>query len=256
MRQFLIEEPEHRNDNNNEVVRDLLLQLLDKLNNNEIIVTGKNASQSAGQESYVELSNASFELDPYSPFISIDNNFKTPKKYFGQELDWYKSMDLSIIGHPGIETNPTWNSCCTQDDKKEVNSNYGWCVFSEENGSQYDNCYNVLAKDSTSRNGLIIYTRPNIHSDMFRDGAHDQICTVFSQFFIRDGALQMTHVMRSSDIRFGLICSDLAWTCFVYQHMYKDLLKVYPDLKVGKIFWLSTSLHLYSRHYENLKQII
>lgn len=169
-------------------------------------------------------------------------------------------MDLSIIGHEGIESNPTWNACCTQDDKKEVNSNYGWCVFSEENGSQYDNCLEVLKKDKTTRNAIIMYNRPSIYKDYKRDGMHDMICTLASQFFIRqiDGedTLIMVHYMRSNDIRYGFICSDLAWNCFVYQNMYEDLKSVYPDLKTGFIRWTSNSMHLYSRHFDDLKNFI
>ena len=63
--------------------------------------------------------------------------------------------------------------------KKEINSNYGWCVFSEENGSQYDNCLEVLKKDKTTRNAIIMYNRPEIYKDYKRDGMHDMICTMY-----------------------------------------------------------------------------
>jgi thymidylate synthase len=232
-----------------------LEKLKNKLENSELIHTGMLANQTDGQNSYVEIKDATFDFDPYEPFISINQDFKTPRIYLTRELEWYKSMDLSIIGHPGIEENPTWNNCCTKDDKKEVNSNYGWCVFSKENGYQYQNALNTLTRDITSRNAVIIYTRPNIHTDMHRNGMHDMICTVFSQFFIRNNRLEMSHFMRSNDIKFGLICSDLAWNCFVYQNMYEDLLKIYPGLKPGKIHWVSTSLHLYSRHYDALRNL-
>ena len=162
-------------------------------------------------------------------------------------------MDLSIIGHEGIESNPTWQSCCTKDEKKEINSNYGWCVFSEENGSQYDNCLEVLKKDKTTRNAIIMYNRPEIYKDYKRDGMHDMICTFMSHFFIRNNRLYMIHNMRSNDVRYGFICSDLAWNCFVYQNMYEDLKSTYPDLEVGTIIWTSDSMHLYSRHFEDLK---
>ena len=66
----------------------------------------------------------------------------------------------------------------------------------------------------------------------------------------------MIHRMRSNDIKFGFICSDLAWNCFVYQNMYEDLKKTYPELEVGKILWCSDSMHLYSRHYGILKSFV
>ena len=62
--------------------------------------------------------------------------------------------------------------------------------------------------------------------------------------------------MRSNDIRYGFICSDLAWNCFVYQNMYEDLKETYPDLEVGTIIWTSNSMHLYSRHFDDLKELL
>lgn len=254
MRQFKVEEPIELNRNNDLVVNRLLMKLLDEKKKGNIITTGSNASQAAGQEGYVELLAHQILLDPYSPYIYLSKDFSTPKKYVKAELDWYKSMDLSIIGHEGIESNPTWQSCCTKDEKKEINSNYGWCVFSEENGSQYDNCLEVLKKDKTTRNAIIVYNRPSIYKDYKRDGMHDMICTMDSHFFIRNNKLMMVHNMRSNDIRYGFICSDLAWNCFVYQNLYEDLKETYPDLEVGQIIWTSDSMHLYSRHFEALEK--
>ena len=261
MRKFTVEEPIELNRHNDDVIfNQILFPLYSKIGAKQFVTTGSNASQTKGQESYVELLAKKIELDPYSPYVYIDKNFQTPKKYVKAELDWYKSMDLSIIGHEGIENNPTWQSCCTKDGKKEINSNYGWCVFSDENGSQYDNCLEVLTKDKTSRNGIIMYNRPSIYKDYKRDGMHDMICTMQSQFFIRDvnsvPTLFMVHTMRSNDVRYGFICSDLAWNCFVFQNMYEDLKKVYPNLEPGTIIWTSNSMHLYSRHYEDLKNLI
>lgn len=257
MRKFKVEEPIEKSRNNDQIVlSEFLFPLYSKVINNDIVTTGANASQTAGQEGYVELLAKRVDLDPYSPYIYLDKNFQTPKKYVKAELDWYKSMDLSIIGHEGIENNPTWQSCCTQDDKKEVNSNYGWCVFSEENGSQYDNCLEVLKKDKTTRNAIIMYNRPSIYKEYKRNGMHDMTCTMYSHFFIRNNKLYMVHQMRSNDIRFGFICSDLAWNCFVYQNMYEDLKETYPDLEVGVIRWTSDSMHLYSRHFDDLKKFV
>lgn len=258
MRKFTVEEPIEKNRNNDDIVAgSFLYPLYNKIIRNDFVTTGTNASQTAGQEAYVELLARQVQLDPYAPYVYLDKNFQTPKKYVKAELDWYKSMDLSIIGHEGIESNPTWQSCCTKDEKKEINSNYGWCVFSEENGSQYDNCLEVLKKDKTTRNAIIMYNRPEIYKDYKRNGMHDMICTIMSQFFIRkiggEDTLIMVHYMRSNDIRYGFICSDLAWNCFVYQNMYEDLKETYPNLKTGIINWTSNSMHLYSRHFQDLK---
>lgn len=256
MRKFKVEEPIELNRHNDDIIKnELLAPLYQKVINGDVVKTGANASQVEGQSSYAELLARTVQLDPYSPYVYIDKTFQTPKKYVKSELDWYKSMDLSIIGHEGIETNPTWQSCCTKDEKKQINSNYGWCVFSKENGSQYDECLNVLKKDKTTRNAIIVYNRPSIYKDYKRDGMHDMICTMYSHFFIRDNKLYMVHNMRSNDVRYGFICSDLSWNCFVYQNMYEDLKEAYPDLEVGTIIWTSDSMHIYDRHYDDLKKL-
>ena len=107
MRQFKVEEPIELNRNNDLVVSRLLKKLLDEKNKGNIIKTGSNASQTAGQEGYVELLAHQILLDPYSPYVYLSKDFSTPKKYVKAELDWYNSMDLSIIGHEAIDSNPT-----------------------------------------------------------------------------------------------------------------------------------------------------
>lgn len=261
MRHFSVDEPVEINRINDNIIKEkLLLPLYFKLKNGDIVNTGANASQADGQDSYIELIAKQVKLDPFSPYVYINKNFTTSKKYVKAELEWYKSMDLSIKNHPGIGDNPTWQACATKDGKDEINSNYGWCVFSEENGSQYDNCLTVLIKDKTSRNAIVVYNRPSIYADYKRDGMHDMICTMYSHFLIRETKhglkLYMVHNMRSNDIKFGFIGSDLAWNCFVYQNMLKDLSNTYTfcEKTPGYIIWTSDSMHLYSRHYQILRE--
>ena len=201
----------------------------------------------------VEVIGKQLILDPLQPFLDFNNVRKSNKKYIAKELDWYLSEDLSIIGH--LDDIKIWNEVCTKDEKKEINSNYGYLLFNENNGNQYQNCLNVLLKDPVTRNAIIVYNRPNIYKDYVRDGMHDMICTMFSHFFIRNDELTMVHVMRSNDLIFGFM-NDFAWTCFVYQNMLLDLQEKYPNLKSGKIIWQSDSMHVYSRHFEVLQKII
>lgn len=201
----------------------------------------------------VEVVARQMALVPIQPFLDFNGIRKSNKKYIAKELDWYLSQDLSIKGH--VDDIKIWNLCCTKDERKEVNSNYGYLLFNEENGSQYDNCLDVLLKDKTSRNAIIVYNRPSIYDEYTRDGMHDMICTMFSHFMIRHNALYMIHVMRSNDLIFGFM-NDFAWTCFVYQNMYSDLKDKYPKLEIGRIFWQSDSMHVYERHFELLKKIV
>lgn len=196
-----------------------------------------------------ELINASLELDPYKPYLNIfDRPFK--HDYLEKEHKWYMSMDRSIIGW--MDDIKIWNFCASKDDKKEINSNYGWCVFSEENGSQYENCLKKLVDDVNTREAMMIYTRPSIHKDAIENGKHDFICTNYAHVFIRNNALYYIACQRSCDIMTGM-SFDYPWHCFVYQMMFEELKKTYPDLEVGSIMYNIDSLHVYERHEELLK---
>ncbi len=232
---------DNKNLNEIEVLDKAIYPLFDRLNEGKFVGNGT-----------VELINCHMDLDPRQPVLNFFDIKKTNVDYVKKELDWYLSEDLSIIGH--VDDIKIWNQVCTQDDKKEINSNYGYLVFSEGNCSQFSKCLEVLKKDRLTRNALIIYNRPSIYEDYVRNGMHDMICTVFTQFFIRDNKLEMVHVMRSNDVIFGFL-NDFAWNCFVYQNMYESLKDTYPELEYGQIHWTSTSMHCYERHYKVLTKI-
>ena len=100
-----------------------------------------------------ELINVNLMLDPYQPYLNIFNRpFK--KDYLEKEHKWYMSQDLSIKGW--MDDIKIWNFCASKDDKQLINSNYGWCVFSEENGSQYENCLQKIKDDPNTREALMI----------------------------------------------------------------------------------------------------
>lgn len=108
-----------------------------------------------------ELLDVKLNLSPYEPYLNI---FRTlPTSYLEKEHKWYMSKKLSIKGY--MDDITIWKNIASKDDKQTVNSNYGWCVFSEENGSQFDNCLSKLKKDKFTREAMIIYTRPSIYKD-------------------------------------------------------------------------------------------
>ena len=225
---------------NKQTILEQLKKLKERLENNKIENNGT-----------VELRNVVMQFDPYAPFVDLGIR-KTNVEYVKKEYEWYRSMDLSIKGH--VDDVAIWNSCASKDDLQVVNSNYGYLVYSKENGSQFDNAYNTLVNNAGTRNAIIVYQRPSIYTDYLKNGMRDMICTWYSHFFIRDNTLQMTHAMRSNDAIFGLL-NDLPWSCAVYQDMYNHLKEVYPELKTGVITWIDDSLHVYSRHFELLRKI-
>lgn len=199
-----------------------------------------------------EIIDAHLTLNPYQPYLSIFGRpFK--KDYLEKEHKWYMSQDLSIKGW--MDDIKIWNWCASKDDKQLINSNYGWCVFSAENGNQYENCLKKLTEDVNTREALMIYTRPSMHHDAIENGKHDFMCTVSAQLMIRDDTLQYIVTQRSCDIVTGL-SFDFPWHCFVYQMMYEELKKKYPNLAKGSIFYNVGSLHIYERHENLLKSFL
>ena len=99
-------------DNETETFEKIIDPLYNKLINDELCGNGT-----------VEVFARQMVLDPMQPFLDFKGIRKSNKKYIQKELDWYLSEDLSIIGH--VDDIQIWNQCCTQDGKKEVNSNYG-----------------------------------------------------------------------------------------------------------------------------------
>jgi len=191
----------------------------------------------------IEIINASFIAD--EPAI-----FGTPNgEWHQRELDWYLSRSRNV--YDIIEPIPAiWKQVASPSGK--INSNYGWCIYSEENGSQYLNAIRSLKQNMHSRQAVMIYNRPSMHTDSTADGMKDFICTHSTHLMIREGLLHYIVNMRSSDAVFGYK-GDRAWHSFVQQSALVDLAEDYPDLKLGPIYWNSGSLHVYPRHHHLVK---
>ena len=190
----------------------------------------------------IEIQNAVFVAD--SPSI-----FGVPNQdYINAEIEWYLSQDKSVdklFQLYGKEV-AIWKSCA--DRFGDINSNYGWCIFSHSNHKQYDKVLETLEKDPLSRQAVMIYTNPYMHSQAYESGMRDFMCTNTVQYFINeDNYLECQVNMRSNDAVFGYM-NDVAWQTFVLQQLADDL-----DLHIGSITWCVGSLHVYERHYELIK---
>jgi len=73
----------------------------------------------------IELINASFIADEESIFGEPNHD------YIRREIDWYLSKSLNVNDIPG-KVPEIWKQVA--DNKGNINSNYGWCIFSPENG--------------------------------------------------------------------------------------------------------------------------
>ena len=183
----------------------------------------------------VEIINASF-------FADQDAIFGTPNQdYIERELEWYKSKSLNVNDIPGGPPE-IWKMVANPNGR--INSNYGWCIYSFENGDQFNKVVEELKRTPDSRRGTMIYNRPSMHYDYNTAGMSDFMCTNTVQYLIRDGKVNALVYMRSNDAVFGYK-NDYAWQKHVLQEVCDKL-----DLPMGSIFWNVASLHVYERHFK------
>lgn len=187
----------------------------------------------------LEIINASFIADEPSIFGEPNEDWHR------REREWYLSQSLNVNDIPG-PVPAIWQQVASY--KGEINSNYGWCIFSKANGYQYINALDALRTNRHSRQAVMIYNRPSMHDDCRRDGMHDFICTHSTHLFIRNGRLDYIVNMRSNDAIFGYK-GDYAWHRFVQMLARDSLAKDYPDLTLGTLYWNAGSLHVYPRHH-------
>lgn len=221
---------------NEEVIYPIIKTFYDKINNNDFVIDKSGVKM-------IEIICPVIHLDPKQNILDFVAK-KTNEEYCKKELTWYLSQDLSIIGH--VDDVKIWNNVCSKDDKKLINSNYGWCIFSKENGFQYENCKNELINNHYSRRAVMIYTRPSMWNDYNKNGMSDFICTDGVQCFIRENKLIYIIKQRSADLIFGLF-NDFYWHCFVCNKLSTEL-----NISDCEIIYIPFSLHVYENHFSLL----
>jgi thymidylate synthase len=171
--------------------------------------------------------------------------FGTPnQEYIDREIDWYESMSLNVNDiKPPVPA--IWQQVASE--SGNINSNYGWCIWSDENWAQYDHVVAELQNNPNSRRAVMIYTRPSMWNDYNTDGMSDFMCTNAVQYMIRHDALHAVVQMRSNDAVFGYK-NDYAWQKYVLNKLADEL-----NVPVGDIHWNVGSLHVYSRHFDLVK---
>lgn len=196
-----------------------------------------------------ELIGTKIVFDPHEHVIG------SSEAYIKHELDWYMSQDLCIKGHPGIESNKIWQHCATK--YGLVNSNYGWCIFSDQNHNQFEHVIRHIVNDLNTKHACMYYTRPSIHTE-YCDGQHanaDMICTCYVSYLLRKGSLMCNVHMRSNDIWYGLR-NDLAWQQYVQQMVVDKLNSIGIKCNCGKISWFADSLHIYGRNISEAEKML
>ena len=178
---------------------------------------------------------------------------KRSQKYLKAEIAWYReaTRDAHKLFELYGKEVEIWKNC--MDNFGEVNSNYGWCIWDDERGSQSLNVLAELEKNPSTRQAVMIYTHPNMHYRGRAFGMHDFTCTNTVQYFIRDGYLETYVHMRSQDAVFGYTY-DYPWQSYVASDLRLDLRDRGIKLKAKPIVWSVGSLHVYPRHFNLIKE--
>ena len=198
----------------------------------------------------VEILCPVMKLDPRQKTLDFGAR-KTPEEYVKTEIELYDSQSLSVekIG----KKSKIWQNVA--DKNGFINSNYGWCIYSKDNGEQYKSCLEELKQNKLSRRAVMIYQRPSMWEDYKRDCMSDFICTDGVQIFIRKDTLIYVAKQRSCDAIYGFF-NDFYWHCVVYERLFEDLKKIYPKLKDGSIYYHPFSFHVYEKHFDMLRKMI
>ena len=215
-------------------VSDIRTKLIEKYKNEDFVIDKTGVKT-------IELIGESFVVD--EDWIIRPPNYE----YIEREIQWYESQSLYVEDIPG-QTPAIWKQVADKNGK--INSNYGYLIWSEENGRQYEHVLDELRKNPNSRRAVMIYNRPTMHGDYCADGMSDFICTYANDFLIRDGKLISHYLMRSNDGVFGAN-NDFAWARHVQTKLAKDL-----NVETGDLIWTVSSLHVYERHFQFIDKLI
>jgi thymidylate synthase len=182
----------------------------------------------------IEIIGASFVADEDSIFGEVNLD------YVQREEQWYNSMSRNVNDIPGGAP-AIWKAVADRDGI--INSNYGWMIYSQENGNQYENVARELKSNPLSRRAEMIYNRPTMWTDYNHNGRSDFCCTNAVHYVIRNEKLHCVVQMRSNDAVFGYK-GDRAWQKHVLEKLGREL-----NIEPGTITWQVNSLHIYARHY-------
>lgn len=180
-----------------------------------------------------ELNNAIFELtNPNNNVVSCWN--KIDYGYMCAEELWYVLRDeklefINKFNAPGFKR--------TSEDGIYSNSAYGDIVFVRHGYNQLLQVIDILSTDPDSRRAVINLNVPNRH----RKTCMDEICTFNLSFYINDGKLYCTAMMRSNDFS-GCMPYDVLFFTNLQRYIAWKL-----NVQLGSYTHFATSLHIYEK---------
>ncbi len=197
-----------------------------------------------------EMLNVSLHIeDPEFPLYENERR-SSQLRYIAGELLWY------FAGRNDIDFISKYSKFWAHLDNGDgtVNSAYGNLIFREKNEhgvSQWQWAYDSLVADKDTRQAVLHYNKP---SHQFK-GNKDFVCTMYSNFHIRNNKLYLKTAMRSNDAILGTP-TDIAFFCFLQQQMHRLLLPHYPKLELGSYTHTVDSMHIYERHFDLVKDML
>lgn len=210
-----------------------------------------------GKEKVREITPYDFAItNPCDRMLNLSCRSKIYRYIFG-ELLWYLSGSDStdfIAKYASY-----WKSL--SDDEVHANSAYGKYIFrpmpikghgvkydayDEVAGqdSQWEFCKRLLKRDPNTRQA-VIHIKP---VQMYATA--DTVCTLYLQFMLRNGKLDLHVGMRSNDLIFGTTYDVFMFT-FLQELMAAEL-----GVKVGTYYHHANNLHIYRRDFDSVQRIL
>jgi thymidylate synthase len=193
--------------------------------------------------------NVAVMLNAAMPVITNFTHRKMNLAYAKREWLWYLGADPKDDSICEYAT--AWAKLKQEDGS--FYSNYGQYIFGkpDERPSQFEYVISTLEKDPQSRRASIVLLK----ADHLYEDNTDTVCTYAINFFIEQGYLNMTVMMRSNDVIYGFTNDAF---CFwnLYMFVFQVLLASMPDLRHGTYTHVANSMHVYDRHYGMIANIL
>lgn len=132
-------------------------------------------------------------------------------------------------------------------DEGIFNAAYGHRMRERFSVDQFEDTIRFLENDHDSRHATIVYRHP--YQDKADKQTKDRACNISSMFLIRNRLLNITQTVRSHDFVWGVPYNFMQFG-YITQAL-AERLEVY----VGSYMELNNSLHVYDKHYDELKGI-
>ena len=200
------------------------------------------------------------KADDIYPITKSEKRNKVIRNYIDKEVVLFDEGNNNSDGQMS-QLSKVWEIISNADGT--INSNYGLMVYHTKDAgnlkyqpeqgllSQWEWAKNRLIERADTGQAIMHFNRPSHQWTKNRD----QPCTVFIQFIIRENKLHLFGFMRSNDVVYGTPYNISYFIRLMYR-MIGELKPYYPDLKVGNYTHSATSLHIYKRNLDKVKNML